>query len=118
MVYYIIQSPRVWRTIQNINTPLGDGEKLYKSPWPERNLGENVKRLTTHFAGSLARAGVSCSSQKRQWQQYAGMRPAALWQVSYERQERELANLFVLLILTLSLAIVKEERIPTNKTDT
>ena len=56
-----------------------------------RNLGENVKCRRFLFArDAFRRIAVSFGhvllGPKRRWQQYAGMRPAALWQVAYERQ--------------------------------
>ena len=57
-----------------------------------RNFVETVKRRRFLFprgafhrvAGSLRRVWLG---PKRRWQQCAGMRPAALWQVTHERQE-------------------------------
>ena len=58
-----------------------------------RNVGESVKRRRflserdafRWIAGSFRRVLLW---PKTRWQQCPGIRPAALWQVAYERQER------------------------------
>ena len=82
-IYYVCSSsPCSERPLRHL-----ENDPSLQGVWGRTSSADGFCLRATRFARSTARSGASCSGQEGGGNKYAGMRPAALWQVTCERQE-------------------------------